>query len=69
MGKDRKKNWGGRREGAGRKAEMKDSIHLAVHIPGAALRGLKREAKKQNLPLSVYVREILKAARSDLRWG
>ncbi len=64
-----KYKWGGRREGAGRKAEMKDSVHLAVHIPRAVLRGLKREAKKQNLPLSVYVREIFRAARPDLPWA
>lgn len=64
-----KSKWGGCRDGAGRKREMKDSTHLAVHIPKAALRGLKREAKKQDIPLSVYVREILRVARPDLPWG
>ena len=64
-----KPTWGGRRKGSGRKPEMKSSTHLAVHIPGPVYGRFRREAMKKERPLSVHVREILKAARPDLPWG
>lgn len=65
----KKSTWGGRRTGAGRKAEMKDSQHLAVHVPKRVVSRLQREAKKAKMPLSKYARDILATARPDLPWG
>lgn len=60
--------WGGRRPGAGRKTQMKDTQKITFHMPGTVVDALHAEAAEVGKVLSVYMRDLLRGARPDLPW-
>ena len=52
--------WGGAREGAGRPAILRNAKLMAVRIDGADFASLERLARKHDVPLSDYMRHLIK---------
>ncbi len=56
------RNWGGKREGSGRKKGDKDYQTFSVVLPKEELELLRREAKKQNMSVSRFISKYLQLA-------
>ena len=54
--------WGGKREGSGRKVEVKDATTKSVVLDAAAMKIVERHIKKHGCGFSEAVRTLLKQA-------
>ena len=60
----KKRSWGGRREGSGRKQVVGDPVRLAIDVERRDLDALKAQAKRQDISMAEYIRQVLaRAAR------
>ena len=57
----RKKNWGGRRKGAGRKPEMEDPVTYAAPIERAEIDALRAIAERRGVSTASLVRKAISA--------
>ncbi len=57
----RKKTWGGRREGAGRKPRLSDGVSVTGELERADVKALREIAQEREVSLSTVLRAAVRA--------